>query len=95
MTKVIDNTNLGYLISKIKAAFWGKNETTQVSIDNTPTANSNNLVKSGGVHSSIQDVQNSVGTLSNLTTTTKTSTVAAINELVSDIGSIETILSSL
>ena len=53
MTKVIDNTNLGYLISKIKSAFWGKSETTQVSIDNTPTANSNNLVKSGGVYSAI------------------------------------------
>lgn len=51
MAKIIDSTNLGYLISKIKAAFWGKSETTQVSIDDTPTANSNNLVKSGGVKS--------------------------------------------
>lgn len=49
MAKVIDSTNLGYLISKIKAAFWQKSETSELTIDATPTANSNNLVKSGGV----------------------------------------------
>lgn len=53
MTKIIDSTNLGYLISKIKAAFWPKADVVQVSIDNTPTASSDNLVKSGGVYSAL------------------------------------------
>lgn len=53
MTKIIDSTNLGYLISKIKAAFWPKADVVQVSIDSTPTASSDNLVKSGGVYSAL------------------------------------------
>ena len=60
MAKVIDSTNLGYLIGKIKAAFWRKSETTELSIDNTPTANSNNLVKSGGVKSALDDKQDTL-----------------------------------
>ena len=54
MAKVIDSTNLGYLISKIKAAFWGKSETTQVSIDSAPTSASTNLVTSGGVYTALR-----------------------------------------
>lgn len=53
MAKVIDSTNLGYLLGKIKAAFWRKSETSELTIDNTPTANSDNLVKSGGVYSAV------------------------------------------
>ena len=32
MAKYIDNTNLGYLISKIKAAFWPKTDVTNVTL---------------------------------------------------------------
>lgn len=32
MAKYIDNTNLGYLISKIKAAFWPKADVTNVTL---------------------------------------------------------------
>jgi len=53
MTKVIDSSNLGYLISKIKAAFWSKTDVVTVNIDNTPTKSSNNFVKSGGVYSEV------------------------------------------
>lgn len=53
--KIIRNSKLDTFLSKLAtkltAIFWRKAETTQVSIDNTPTANSNNLVKSGGVKS--------------------------------------------
>lgn len=53
--KIIRNTKLDTFLSKLAtkltAIFWRKAETTQVSIDDTPTANSNNLVKSGGVKS--------------------------------------------
>lgn len=49
MSKIIDLTNLSYLISKMKASFWPKSDVVTIGIDNTPTANSNNLVKSGGI----------------------------------------------
>lgn len=59
MAKQIDSTNIGGLLedllTRIKNAFWRKGETSQLSIDNTPTNNSDNLVKSGGVHSAIQN----------------------------------------
>lgn len=56
--KVIDSTNLGYLIGKIKAAFWAKDSTSELPIDAVPTSASNNLVKSGGVYDAIQAVKN-------------------------------------
>ena len=62
--KVIGDLNLGYFWSKIKAAFWGKSETTQVSIDSTPTANSTNLVSSGGVKAYVDSAIPSVPTIS-------------------------------
>lgn len=58
MTKVIDSTNLGYLISKIKSAFWPKSDVVQIGLDNVPTANSEGLVKSGGVKSYVDEKAN-------------------------------------
>ena len=55
-TKILDNTNLGYLISKIKAAFWPKTDVVQIGIDTTPTQNSSNLITSGGVYNELEDV---------------------------------------
>ena len=53
--KIIRNSKLDTLLSKLAtkltSIFWRKAETTQVSIDDSPTASSNNLVKSGGVKS--------------------------------------------
>ena len=49
---VIDTSNFGRFLGKIKTlltGFWSKADTTELTIDSTPTANSNNLVKSGGV----------------------------------------------
>lgn len=60
MTKVIDNSNLGYLISKIKSAFLSKTDVVQIGLDDTPTANSNNLVKSGGVKSALDAKQDTL-----------------------------------
>lgn len=54
--KTLDNTNLGHFISLLKAAFWPKadvDEVDELDIDNVPTENSDNLVKSGGVYSAI------------------------------------------
>ena len=57
MANVIDSTNVGSLLqgifTKIKNAFWQKSEVTELPIDATPTASSNNLVKSGGVYSAV------------------------------------------
>lgn len=56
MAKQVDSTNIGTLlealITKVKSFFWRKEET-----DNTPTSGSNNLVKSGGVYSSLQGIR--------------------------------------
>lgn len=53
MAKVIDSTNLGYLISKMKAAFLPQGATETVGVDATPTADSTNLVESGGVYAEV------------------------------------------
>lgn len=50
----LDGTGLSYLLGKIKAAFVSKTDAVAANamdIDSTPTANSDNLVKSGGVKS--------------------------------------------
>ena len=66
--KIIRNSKLDTFLSKLAtkltAIFWRKAETTQVSIDSTPTANSNNLVKSGGVKSYVDGAIPSVPTIS-------------------------------
>lgn len=65
--KIIRNSKLDTFLSKLAtkltAIFWRKAETTQVSIDNTPTANSNNLVKSGGVKSYVDGIVGDIETL--------------------------------
>ena len=57
MAKQVDSTNLVGLLQEVfntvKNAFWAKGDTSQLSIDNAPTSGSNNLVKSGGVHSAL------------------------------------------
>lgn len=42
MAKFIDSTNLGYLISKIKAAFWPKTDVTNVTLADVATTGSYN-----------------------------------------------------
>ena len=53
--KIIRNTKLDTfltkLATKLASIFWRKAETTQITIDSTPTASSTNLVTSGGVKS--------------------------------------------
>lgn len=55
MGKYLDSTGLGYLISKMKAAFLPKGNTETVGVDAVPTADSTNLVESGGVYSFVGD----------------------------------------
>ena len=56
MTKVIDNTNLGYLKSKMDDTYWNKSDVVQIGIDTVPTANSGNLITSGAVETALEDV---------------------------------------
>lgn len=56
MTKVIDNTNLGYLKSKMDNTYWNKSDVVQIGIDTVPTANSGNLITSGAVETALEDV---------------------------------------
>lgn len=72
--KTLDETNLGYFISKMKAAFWPKSDVVQISIDITPTANSTNLVESGGVKSYVDGAIPTVPTISTDIQTDKSST---------------------
>ena len=61
--EVIDTSNFGRFLGKIKTlltGFWSKEDTTELTIDSTPTVNSNNLVKSGGVYSFVGDPVESV-----------------------------------
>lgn len=64
--KIIRNSKLDTFLSKLAtklaSIFWRKAETTQVSIDSTPTANSTNLVNSGGVKSYVDNAIPSVPT---------------------------------
>jgi len=41
-TKIIDSTNLGYLISKIKAAFWSKSDVVNITLADVATTGSYN-----------------------------------------------------
>lgn len=61
---VIESNNVGSLLqgifTKIKNVFWQKSEVSELPIDATPTASSDNLVKSGGVYSALSGKQDTV-----------------------------------
>ena len=66
--KIIRNSKLDTILSKLAtkltSIFWRKAETTQVGVDSTPTANSNNLVNSGGVKAYVDGAIPTVPTIS-------------------------------
>lgn len=77
MSSFLDSTGLTNLLGKIKTAFVAKADTTTattISIDSTPTANSTNLVTSGGVKAAIptkvSDLNNDSGFTANTGTIT-------------------------
>ena len=97
--KILSQNGLTELISKIKT--WGNStflnkteveQTTVLSIDSTPTANSNNLVTSGGVE---DFVNNKIVQTTGQSTTAVMSQKAVtdeINALKSDITDLQTAL---
>lgn len=63
MSSYLNETGLAYLWQKIKATFIKKSDTTpatSIGIDSTPTANSSNLVTSGGVKSALDTKQSTI-----------------------------------
>lgn len=101
MSNFLDSVGLTYLWGKIKAAFVAKADISPVStldIDSTPTANSSNLVTSGGVYNAIPSTYAGSATAggtadrtsaipfgvvdSTSTSTAYTATVSGITELV-------------
>ena len=89
--KIIRNSKLDTFLSKLATKlttiFWRKAETIQVTIDDTPTAGSNNLVKSSGVKSYVDNAIPSVPTIStdiasDATSDTKTTSPKAVKTFV-------------
>ena len=69
MAKFLDGTGLTDLLNKIKNAFVAKADTTAVtgvSVDSAPTANSSNLVTSGGVKTALDGKQDTISDLSTI-----------------------------
>ena len=63
MASFLDGTGLESLLTKIRNGFIAKVDTTTVTsvgIDSAPTANSTNLVTSGGVYSAVQGKENKI-----------------------------------
>lgn len=94
----LDGTGLGYLLGKIKAAFVSKTDVVAaqaVTIDSTPTANSDNLVKSGGVYSALsgkEATSNKVTSLSSQSTDTQYPSAKCVYDLIGDV---ETLINAL
>lgn len=61
--KVIDDTNLGYLVSKAKAFFWPKSDTVIIGIDSIPVQDSTNLITSGAVYSIMDEIETALNAL--------------------------------
>lgn len=72
MIKVLDETGLSALITKIKNTFATKTELNgkqaTLTFDNSPTENSNNPVKSSGVYTALQGKQSVIETAISLLT---------------------------
>ena len=61
--KTLSDTSLGYLLGKIKNAFFQKSESIEVEplgIDGTPTQNSDNLITSGAVYTGLSGKQDEI-----------------------------------
>ena len=69
MSKFLDGTGITDLLNKIKNAFVAKADTaaaTGIDVDSTPTANSTNLVTSGGVKAALDGKQDTISDLSTI-----------------------------
>lgn len=63
MAKYLDENGLATQISIEKATFISKSDVQEVEVDSSPTANSTNLVTSGGVYSVLGDIETLINAL--------------------------------
>lgn len=103
---VIESNNVGGLLqgifTKIKNAFWQKSEVSELPIDATPTASSDNLVKSGGVKAYVdgaipdvsgkENTSNKVTSLSSSSSDTQYPSAKCVYDLLGDV---ETLINAL
>lgn len=78
---ILNDTGLTYLLGKIKAAFVKTTDTVEVSgvdVDSTPTANSSNLVTSGGVSTALGGKQDKTPIITPTNTTDVTLPITAL-----------------
>lgn len=78
---ILNDTGLTYLLGKIKSAFVKTTDTVEVSgvdVDSTPTANSSNLVTSGGVSTALGGKQDKTPIITPTNTTDVTLPITAL-----------------
>lgn len=98
MAKYLDENGLATQISIEKATFISKSDVQEVEVDSSPTANSTNLVTSGGVYNAIpsvsgkEDTANKVTSLSSSSTDTEYPSALCVYNIVGDI---ETLINAL
>lgn len=68
MAKYLDENGLATQISIEKATFISKSDVQEVEVDSSPTANSTNLVTSGGVKTAVDSKQDALVSGTNIKT---------------------------
>lgn len=64
-------------------------------IDSQLSPTSTNAVQNKAIYNAVSSLKDELGQLSNLNTTEKSSLVAAVNEIVGEIGDVETLLAAI
>lgn len=76
MTKVLDNTGLGYLITKIKAAFWPKSDVVTITLADVATTGSYNDLSNKPTIPTVPTISTDIA--ADKTSTTKTAAPSAV-----------------
>lgn len=80
MTKVLDNTGLGYLITKIKAAFWPKSDVVTITFADVATTGSYNDLSNKPTIPTVPTISTDIDT--DATSDTKTASPKAVKTFV-------------
>lgn len=94
MTKVLDNTGLGYLITKMKAAFWPKADVVTVTLADVATTGSYNDLTNKPTIPTVPTISTDIS--ADATSDTKTASPKAVKTYVDNMcGDIETLLAAI
>lgn len=80
MTKVLDNTGLGYLITKIKAAFWPKSDVVTITLADVATTGSYNDLSNKPTIPTVPTISTDIS--ADATSDTKTASPKAVKTYV-------------